>query len=207
MNRGEKVVEDALDLSAKKFEERNEWAAFGSAFQEVSGVLGAAAMGELAEPVKPFVITPTPEASTSSSSASSSIVSEDVSSSHLRPFPALPPHLTDFKKESMEDDCYPEGEEEDPSMEFSSDNPSLAGMSVQEMQEYLYRERRKKNNEAAKRSRDARHSKGEATNVKLAVLEKENIILKTEYAMVSNDIKTLKALVYNLGSDTEFDDE
>ncbi|CAH0560455.1 unnamed protein product [Brassicogethes aeneus] len=60
-----------------------------------------------------------------------------------------------------------------------------------------YWEKRKKNNEAAKRSRDARRAKEDEIAVRCAFLERENLNLKFKLASVENERKRLQSLLYN----------
>lgn len=57
-----------------------------------------------------------------------------------------------------------------------------------------YWERRKKNNEAAKRSRDARRAKEDEIAIRAAFLEQENVQLKWEVARLKTETCRLKAL-------------
>ena len=58
-------------------------------------------------------------------------------------------------------------------------------------------ERRRKNNEAAKRSRDARRLKERQTQLRAATLEQENVRLRTELAVLRNQSAKLHCLLYN----------
>lgn len=60
-----------------------------------------------------------------------------------------------------------------------------------------YWERRRKNNEAAKRSRDARRAKEDEIAIRAAFLEQENLKLKYELASLRNETAKLRCLVYN----------
>ncbi|XP_018329866.1 cell death specification protein 2-like [Agrilus planipennis] len=60
-----------------------------------------------------------------------------------------------------------------------------------------YLEKRKKNNEAAKRSRDARRAKEDEIAIRAAFLEQENIKLKYEVATLRSEMERLRSLVYN----------
>lgn len=66
-----------------------------------------------------------------------------------------------------------------------------------------YWERRRKNNEAAKRSRDARRLKENEIGIRAAYLEQENLKLKSEVAMLRKENQRLKyVLVQNLNGQT-----
>lgn len=60
-----------------------------------------------------------------------------------------------------------------------------------------YVERRRKNNEAAKRSRDARRLKEHQTALRAAALERENAQLRAEIAVLRSQAAKLHCLLYN----------
>ncbi|KAJ1523052.1 hypothetical protein ONE63_002180 [Megalurothrips usitatus] len=60
-----------------------------------------------------------------------------------------------------------------------------------------YWERRRKNNEAAKRSRDARRAKEDEIAIRAAFLEQENLKLKYEVAALRNETAKLRCLLYS----------
>ncbi|XP_026294195.1 protein giant [Frankliniella occidentalis] len=64
-----------------------------------------------------------------------------------------------------------------------------------------YWERRRKNNEAAKRSRDARRAKEDEIAIRAAFLEQENLNLKYEVAALRNETAKLRVLLYSGGTD------
>lgn len=59
-----------------------------------------------------------------------------------------------------------------------------------------YWEKRRKNNESAKRSRDLRRSKEEHISVRVIYLEQENLQLRTELAMMKTETEKLRAMLY-----------
>ncbi|CAF0718683.1 unnamed protein product [Brachionus calyciflorus] len=59
-----------------------------------------------------------------------------------------------------------------------------------------YWEKRRKNNESAKRSRDMRRNKEEHISIRVIYLEQENLQLKTELALVRNECEKLRAMLY-----------
>ena len=63
------------------------------------------------------------------------------------------------------------------------------------MKDQAYRERRRKNNLAAKRSRDARRAKEDEIAIRAAFLEQENIQLKWEVARLKTETGRLRALL------------
>ena len=58
-----------------------------------------------------------------------------------------------------------------------------------------YVERRKKNNEAAKRSRDARRAKEDEVSIRAAFLEQENIQLKWDVTKLRAEVAKIRAFV------------
>ncbi|XP_050507356.1 protein giant-like [Diabrotica virgifera virgifera] len=60
-----------------------------------------------------------------------------------------------------------------------------------------YWEKRKKNNEAAKRSRDARRAKEDEIAIRCAFLEQENIQLKFRLAALENERERLQSILYH----------
>ena len=66
-----------------------------------------------------------------------------------------------------------------------------------EQKDEAYWERRRKNNEAAKRSRDARRAKEDEIAIRAAFLEQENLKLRVEVAALKNETAKLRCLLYN----------
>ncbi|KAK3093868.1 hypothetical protein FSP39_021238 [Pinctada imbricata] len=60
-----------------------------------------------------------------------------------------------------------------------------------------YWERRRKNNEAAKRSRDARRAKEDQIAIRAALLEQENMKLRVEVAALKTETAKLRCMLYN----------
>ena len=60
-----------------------------------------------------------------------------------------------------------------------------------------YWEKRKKNNESAKRSRDARRMKEEQIAMRVVYLEQENLQLRTEVSLLKTEIEKLRCMLYN----------
>ncbi|KAK2145582.1 hypothetical protein LSH36_670g00040 [Paralvinella palmiformis] len=67
----------------------------------------------------------------------------------------------------------------------------------EEQKDELYWERRRKNNEAAKRSRDARRAKEDEIAIRAAFLEQENLKLRVEVAALKNETAKLRCMLYN----------
>ena len=68
---------------------------------------------------------------------------------------------------------------------------------VDERKDEAYWERRRKNNEAAKRSRDARRAKEEEIALRAAFLEQENLKLRAQVAILKNETAKLHYMLYN----------
>jgi hypothetical protein len=66
-----------------------------------------------------------------------------------------------------------------------------------EQKDQAYWERRRKNNEAAKRSRDARRAKEDEIAIRAAFLEQENLKLRVEVAALKNETAKLRCMLYN----------
>ena len=66
-----------------------------------------------------------------------------------------------------------------------------------ELKDEAYWERRRKNNEAAKRSRDARRAKEDEIAIRAAFLEQENLKLRVEVASLKSETAKLRCLLYN----------
>lgn len=60
-----------------------------------------------------------------------------------------------------------------------------------------YWEKRKKNNESAKRSREARRMKEEQIALRVVYLEQENLQLRTEVSLLKGEIEKLRCMLYN----------
>ena len=86
-----------------------------------------------------------------------------------------------------------------PSMspESRANSRKQAIMLPDDQKDALYWERRRKNNEAAKRSRDARRAKEDEIAIRAAYLEQENLRLKVEVAALRNETAKLRCLLYN----------
>lgn len=66
-----------------------------------------------------------------------------------------------------------------------------------EQKDNAYWEKRKKNNESAKRSRDARRMKEEQIAMRVVYLEQENLQLRTEVSLLKGEIEKLRCMLYN----------
>lgn len=75
-------------------------------------------------------------------------------------------------------------------------SPGLPTSTVDE-KDAAYWERRRRNNEAAKRSRDARRAKEDEIAIRAAFLEQENIKLKYELVALRNETAKLRCMVYS----------
>ena len=72
-----------------------------------------------------------------------------------------------------------------------------------ELEEVPLQERRKKNNEAAKRSRDSRRAKEDEIAIRAAFLEQENLQLKWEATRLRTEIGRLRASLLLMTSLTD----
>lgn len=63
-----------------------------------------------------------------------------------------------------------------------------------------YWERRKRNNESAKRSREMRRMKEQQTTMRVIYLEQDNLRLKTEVDMLRTELEKLREILYNRNS-------
>ncbi|XP_076752638.1 transcription factor giant [Xylocopa sonorina] len=75
-------------------------------------------------------------------------------------------------------------------------SPGLPTSTVDE-KDAAYWERRRKNNEAAKRSRDARRAKEDEIAIRAAFLEQENMKLKYELVALRNETAKLRCMIYS----------
>ncbi|XP_046571872.1 uncharacterized protein LOC124280037 [Haliotis rubra] len=66
-----------------------------------------------------------------------------------------------------------------------------------EQKDSAYWERRRKNNDAAKRSRDARRAKEDEIAIRAALLEQENLKLRVEVAALKTETARLRCMLYN----------
>jgi hypothetical protein len=74
-------------------------------------------------------------------------------------------------------------------------SPSDTQDAAREQRDHAYWERRRKNNLAAKRSRDARRAKEDEIAIRAAFLEQENVQLKWEVTRLTSETGQLRALL------------
>ncbi|CAN8031201.1 unnamed protein product [Ixodes persulcatus] len=79
----------------------------------------------------------------------------------------------------------------------NGDSKKRAGRLPDDLKDDAYWERRRKNNEAAKRSRDARRAKEDEIAIRAAFLEQENLKLKVEVTALKNEMSKLRCLLYS----------
>ena len=79
----------------------------------------------------------------------------------------------------------------------SNGSAKKRGRNGEEIKDEAYWERRRKNNEAAKRSRDARRAKEDEIAIRAAFLEQENLKLRFELANLKNETAKLRCMIYN----------
>ncbi|XP_021343977.1 hepatic leukemia factor-like [Mizuhopecten yessoensis] len=76
--------------------------------------------------------------------------------------------------------------------------PKKRALSVPDNQkDDLYWDKRKKNNDSAKRSREARRMKEEQIALRVVFLEQENLQLRTEVSLLKSEIEKLRCMLYN----------
>ena len=76
--------------------------------------------------------------------------------------------------------------------------PKKRPLSVpDDMKDGAYWEKRKKNNDSAKRSREARRMKEEQIAMRVVYLEQENLQLRTEVSLLKSEIEKLRCMLYN----------
>ncbi|XP_033745996.1 thyrotroph embryonic factor-like [Pecten maximus] len=76
--------------------------------------------------------------------------------------------------------------------------PKKRPLSVPDNQkDELYWDKRKKNNDSAKRSREARRMKEEQIALRVVFLEQENLQLRTEVSLLKSEIEKLRCMLYN----------
>lgn len=78
-----------------------------------------------------------------------------------------------------------------------SDSEKRAKTSLDVKKDDAYWDRRRKNNEAAKRSRDARRQKEEEIAMRAAYLEQENLKLRAQVTILKNETAKLHYMLYN----------
>jgi hypothetical protein len=84
-----------------------------------------------------------------------------------------------------------------PSLNSSNSNSRKKGRPLpEELKDDAYWERRRKNNEAAKRSRDARRAKEYEVAIRATILEQENLKLRVEIASLKTELAKLRCLMY-----------
>ncbi|KAK6633993.1 hypothetical protein RUM43_001598 [Polyplax serrata] len=75
-------------------------------------------------------------------------------------------------------------------------SPNQVPSSSGDAKDQAYWERRRKNNEAAKKSRDARRAKEDEIAIRAAFLERENLQLRLELASLKGEVERLRCVVY-----------
>lgn len=101
---------------------------------------------------------------------------------------------TDFRKRMLES-VRKTNEGTNIKMRRVSKSPGLP-TSTMDDKDAAYWERRRKNNEAAKRSRDARRAKEDEIAIRAAFLEQENLRLKYEVVALRQESAKLRCMVY-----------
>ncbi|XP_043676873.1 cell death specification protein 2-like isoform X1 [Vespula pensylvanica] len=150
---------------------------------------------------------------TTTPTISTNVLSADAPRKIPRPFKAYPLTLTvstpdmiynqnsnetysEFRSRMLEN-VRRQNETTNLKMRRSNKNTTVLPTSTVDEKDAAYWERRKKNNEAAKRSRDARRAKEDEIAIRAAFLEQENIKLKYELAALRNETAKLKCMIYS----------
>jgi hypothetical protein len=76
-------------------------------------------------------------------------------------------------------------------------NDVIDPLLADQAKDITYWDKRKKNNESAKRSRDARRMKEEQIALRVVYLEQENLQLRTEVSLLRSEIEKLRCMLYN----------
>lgn len=143
----------------------------------------------------------------SSDSLQSSDMSSRTSSKRNRPFKTLTkdPFLGIKTAVNLlhEDVDYPTFREKmlaQSRLDYNSTNMNMKRKTVtnENNSDPVYWEKRKKNNEAAKKSRDARKAREDEIAIRCAFLEQENLKLKLKIAAVQSDTERMQNLIYRL---------
>lgn len=117
------------------------------------------------------------------------------------PPPSQPPHHLGGRQSSLlvgGSRSRPATGGEDTAPDANVKRPRLADVTAADLgQDDSYWERRRKNNEAAKRSRDARRIKEEKIAMRAAFLEQENLKLRAQVALLKTETAKLHVLLYN----------
>jgi len=122
--------------------------------------------------------------------------------------PSPPMSIDKTSPPSSMDHNLSEREEEDDGMlvsvASSSPNSSLLSSTrkrgrplPEDLKDEAYWERRRKNNEAAKRSRDARRAKEMEIALRAALLEQENLKLRFEVASLKTELAKVQCIMYH----------
>ena len=89
-------------------------------------------------------------------------------------------------------------------MSSSLSESSIAGLPLKkrrpvpsENKDPFYWEKRRKNNESAKRSREMRRTKEEHVTLRAFYLEQENTQLKSQLSVLREEMEKLRAIFYN----------
>ncbi|XP_053979399.1 protein giant [Hylaeus volcanicus] len=171
--------------------------------------------GATANPVQMMDTSATSTTMTSPSSETLSNLSTDPGKKTPRPFKAYPKDplsltmgaaeivydpnsneaYSEFRKRMLES-VRRSNEGTNIKMRRASKSPGLPTSTVDE-KDAAYWERRRKNNEAAKRSRDARRAKEDEIAIRAAFLEQENMKLKYELVALRNETAKLRCMVYS----------
>lgn len=166
-------------------------------------------------PVSPAAIATSSSSSSSTTTPSHNDLSLEQSRKAPRPFKAYPkdplslsmgPELmydqksneqyTEFRRRMLES-VRRSNEGTNIKMRRTTSKSPVLPTSTMDEKDSAYWERRRKNNEAAKRSRDARRAKEDEIAIRAAFLEQENLKLKYELVTLRQEHAKLRCLVYS----------
>lgn len=142
---------------------------------------------------------PTPEGDAPSTTTPSTSTSGNSGNMYTASTPNTVPSEASSPSSSKED-AHASGVSSTNGASNTSGSKSLKkGKSVpDEEKDESYWEKRKKNNESAKRSREARRSKEIQINYQVLLLERENLALKTEVDMIQRDCEQMEAQLHQI---------
>ena len=154
-------------------------------------------------------LVPFPFPSPSATATGSAPMTSSVPPMNFYPlsFPALPPppeaaiHFRpDGAAAAGSTPCHGAGSSRstaDLGVKVKDDDLMTSPVAVGHVVDPTYAERRRKNNEAARRSRDARRMKERETCLRAALLQQENVRLRAEMAVLKTEIARLHCLLYD----------
>lgn len=89
-----------------------------------------------------------------------------------------------------------EGASAGSSDQSNQSEPGCSEMKADPSKDPSYLEKRRKNNESAKRSREARRSKEELVALRVITLEEENMKLRAEITLLDKELEELRTRLF-----------